>query len=138
MRDSRKGLEAKTKREFVALLAAEVRGWPGNAPMAPEQRARAQSLTEMLGHCPLWLAESHWRSLCSLWLSRSARPDHWLREFWLNTLEQWSRYLDDGGYEPDALPRMPLPHPQTARADSPYSMPEPGHLPFGFVKPMAG
>jgi hypothetical protein len=87
MNDSRKGLEAKPKRELVALLVAEVREWPGDVPMEPERRARAQALIEVLGYCPLWLAETHWRSLCSLWLSRSARPDHWLRDFWLNTLE---------------------------------------------------
>lgn len=133
MRDSRKGLEAKPKRELVALLAAEVREWPGDAPMAPEQRTRAQALTEMLGHCPLWLAEIHWRSLCSLWLSRSARPDRWLREFWLNALEQWARYLDDDGYEPDALPH--LPHIQSLPL-IPSLPTEPGHLPFGFVRPI--
>lgn len=134
MGDSRKGLEAKPKRKLVALLAVEVREWPGDAPMAPEQRARAQALTEMLGHCPLWLAETHWRSLCSLWLSRSARPDDWLREFWLNTLEQWARYLDDDGYEPNALPQ--LPHHQFFPLIPSIPTPEPGHLPFGFVRPI--
>lgn len=135
MRDSRKGLEAKPKRELVGLLAAEVREWPGDAPMAPERRARAEALTEMPGHCPLWLAETHWRSLCSLWLSRSARPDHWLREFWLNNLEQWARYLDDDGYEPNALPQS------SHRERIPLTTPlptEPGHLPFGFVKSVTG
>lgn len=134
MNDSRKGLEAKTKRELVALLAAEVREWPGDAPIAPERRASAQALTEMLGHCPLWLAETHWRSLCCLWLARSDRPDHWLRDFLLNTLEQWERYLDDGGYVPNALPYPHSSHLQIHRP-RPYLPPEPGHLPFGFVKP---
>jgi hypothetical protein len=136
MNDSRKGLEAKTKRELVALLAAEVREWPGDAPMALEQRASAEALTEMLGHCPLWLAETHWRSVCCLWLSRSARPDHWLRDFWLNTLEQWERYLDDGGFERNALPHPQLLHPQIINKPSPYPAPEPGYLPFGFVRPI--
>lgn len=132
MRDSRKGLEAIPKRELVALLAAEVREWSGDAPMAPERRARAEALTEMLGHCPLWLVETHWRSLCSLWLSRSARPDHWLRDFWLNNLEQWARYLDNDGYEANALPHLPRQQ-HIALTTPPPSAP--GHLPFGFVKP---
>jgi len=138
MRGSRKGLEAKTKRELVALLTAEVREWRGDAPMEPERRARAKALTEILGHCPLWLAETHWLSLSSLWLSRSERPDDWLREFWLNNLEQWARYLDDDGYEANALPHSQLLHLQYIHRPRPYVPPEPGHLPFGFVRPLTG
>lgn len=133
MRDSGKGLGDITKRELVDMLLAEVARWTGEGPLEGPGRERARALLSTLGDCQLWLAEAHWRSLCGLWLARSDRPDPWLRDFWLGTLQQWQRYLAEGGYDPDA---RPLPPAAPFRRKPPYSPPEPGHLPFGFGKPV--
>ncbi len=132
MRDSRKGLTGMTKRELVGALVMEVEQWAGDAPLAEKRREQAAALLTALSDCPLWLAESHWHALCSLWLSRSARPDSWLREFWLETLQQWQRFLVEDGFEPDSRPEAQI---SVRRIDAFDTSRAPSHLPFGFIKP---
>lgn len=133
MRDSRKGLTDKTKRELVELLLVEVEQWAGDAPLPEKQREQAKALLAALNDCQLWLAETHWLALCQLWLLRSSRPDSWLRDFWLGTVQQWQRFLAEDGFEADS---GPTPKFSPYRARKPYTPPEPGHLPFGFIKPL--
>lgn len=135
MNDSRTGFEAKTKRELVELLLAEVTAWHGGVPLAKARREQVRAALLLLGLCPLWLGERHWHGLCEIWTKRAARPDLWLRQFWLETLRQWLCFLDDIGLAADALPAAPsYPHPPP-----PLELhTEPDPLPFGFVRPMIG
>src|SRR5690606_19166295 len=134
MNDSRTGLEGKTKCELVELVMAEVSAWPGTEPLAPERREYIREALSRLGSCRLWLGETHWHALCGIWLARSARPDRWLRSFWLAASNQWRIFLYYLCFEANRLPALDRP-PQHRRRPSNYEPPEPGHLPFGFLKP---
>ncbi|HEX7046084.1 MAG TPA: hypothetical protein VF275_00740 [Gammaproteobacteria bacterium] len=106
MKDSRKGLEGKTKCELVETLLTEVSRWPGHEPLAAERQARAKAVLTLLGEHRLWLAETHWHALCEIWFHRSSRPDMWLRDFWLDTLFQWIRFLYEEEFAADELPEL--------------------------------
>lgn len=111
----------------------EVNAWPGEAPLPKERRERMRVVLTLLGRCRLWLGEVHWRGLCEIWLTRSAQPDLWLRQVWLETLRHWLCFLDEVGFEADSAPDLAPPFSELRPTI--YKPTEPGHLPFGFVKP---
>jgi hypothetical protein len=124
------------KTELLAALHGKVASWPGHAALTAAECRDIHALHAALGDCFLSVMEQHFRSLSDIWSQRTSRcaPDPWLKDQWLATVSQWREFVAQSGIGKDSRPEGNA----TARTAPPFIVervaPEPGHLPFGFVK----
>ena len=143
------GILEMSKPELLAALGTDSGEFDRWATAERERcrRERIRALDAALGACFLSIMEQYWRSLCGCWSQRASgrKPDAWLKDHWLLTLNAWGDFVARSGIGADsrpdpraasAAPGSELsPFGEMLRARKAQPRHEPGHLPFGFVRP---